>query len=241
MSNKMNWTLERVQNFWNYQSRRPELYFTFQFGGIMIRKFKKYLKSEQRILDFGCGPGFFIGHILAHYETCKGRAQVYGADVSLDSLQQVSSKYKTHPNFMDVIYLDDSFNELKNSFDVIFLIETVEHLEDPMLSNVLNQVKEYLKLGGLLIITTPNNENLDLSTIYCPACDCEFHQWQHVQSWNSKSITDMLSRQSFSIESVWATDFSFDSRSLKSILKRAIQFFRMRSVRPHLAVIAKKA
>lgn len=34
-------------------------------------------------------------------------------------------------------------------------------------------------MGGALIITTPNEENLEDNMVYCPVSNTIFHRWQH--------------------------------------------------------------
>jgi hypothetical protein len=45
-----------------------------------------------------------------------------------------------------------------------------------------------LKPGGLLVVTTPNNEDLDLGLSYSPETNTLFHRWQHVRSFRPETL-----------------------------------------------------
>jgi hypothetical protein len=57
-------------------------------------------------------------------------------------------------------------------------------------------------------VTTPNREDLELNSVYCPLSDSFFHRWQHVRSFDAAGLNDLLSRFQFErIHEQWI-DFS---------------------------------
>ncbi len=71
-------------------------------------------------------------------------------------------------------------------------IEVIEHLDDDALAEVLAVLRQLVTPDGLILITTPNDENLPKSHVFCPETGKVFHRWQHVRSWTADSLTAHL-------------------------------------------------
>ncbi len=78
----MKWTDENIKSFWDYESNFEENYFTYQVGKKVVEYFEKLLKDKYSILDFGCGPGFLVGHLLSL------DINVYGVDFSDSTIEK---------------------------------------------------------------------------------------------------------------------------------------------------------
>ncbi len=90
----MPWTSERVSRFWDYESQFPENYFTFQVGGMLADRVSSFLPASGAILDYGCGAGFLIKHLLD-----RGY-KVTGLDFSRQSMEETNSKLQKEPAFL---------------------------------------------------------------------------------------------------------------------------------------------
>jgi len=119
---------------------KDEMYKTFRDRARPISAFKK----NGRILDVGCGDGYFLKYMKDNgWET-------YGVEPG-----EVASKYAK-----DVLKVNVFNGELKEAcypdkyFDVITLFEVLEHLHNP--SANLSEIGRILKEDGLLVITVPN-------------------------------------------------------------------------------------
>lgn len=242
MSKNMQWTPEVVKRFWNHVADRdnPEEYFTYQFGSNISKTFSQFIQDNSCVLDYGCGNGFLIGHIINNFNN----GIVYGADISKSSLILVNERYTSETRFKGA-FLPQDLIAMNEKFDAIMLVETIEHLDDITLDEVFDNIKSLLRQEAILVITTPNNEVLTESEVYCPSCDHVFHRWQHVRKWdnikNSKdNLPGFLINRGFSIDHVIETDFSFNSKSpihwSKYIVKKILGY----QASPHLVVIAKK-
>ncbi len=68
------WTPESVNAFWQYHGRKKDLtgYFTYQvgFGVAAFVGHTSRLKPGATVLDYGCGPGFLIQHLLGRRVNC---------------------------------------------------------------------------------------------------------------------------------------------------------------------------
>ncbi len=63
------WTNEKISRLWNYYSQNSpynEEYFSKKVGKDIILKTEKIIGSinDKIVLDFGCGPGFLIDHLI---------------------------------------------------------------------------------------------------------------------------------------------------------------------------------
>ena len=92
-----------------------------------------------------------------------------------------------------------------NFFDIVFLVETIEHLTDIYLHTMLKKINRVLKPGGIIVVTTPNEENLEKANVHCPDCGATFHQMQHIRNWNVRKIEAL------------ANDFDFETRWCKAL------------------------
>jgi SAM-dependent methyltransferase len=92
-------------------------------------------------------------------------------------------------------------------FDVVFSVETVEHVLEHELPGFLSEIRRVLKSAGVAVITTPNNEDLATGMNFCPACGAEYHQWQHVRSWSRSTLSSALEHAGFEVEFCADLDF----------------------------------
>jgi SAM-dependent methyltransferase len=184
------WTPDRIERFWDFISSTTALednYFSKMRGRSLI----DFVSSRINIgtaLDMGCGRGDLIGYLLDDYDAC-------GVDQSPESVAAVELRFNAHPRFRGVFA---GSKDLPDAIaDTIFLVEVVEHLDDETLASVLCEARRLLKPNGHLVLTTPNDENLDAHKIICPECACVFHQWQHVRSWTTAGLTEHVRRFGF--------------------------------------------
>ncbi len=228
------WNDENIRNFWDFYSHYPEFYFTYQYGKQIASTLLPFMKTGSHVLDYGCGTGFLIQHLLS------SSFRVYGTDTSPSSLLKVAERFSGEENFGGGFEIDKivSDERLEGNFDVVCLIEVVEHLNDHHLAQVVRNIKKLLKKGGLLAITTPNEEDLSASYVYCPESKKVFHRWQHVRSWSTHSIATYLTKHDFTPKEVFTTDFSVTGPppvTVKSFVRNALTLLGMlkRNTAPH--------
>ena len=97
-----------------------------------------------RILDVGCGDGFFLRSVK------NIGWEVHGIEMSEEAVHRAKSmgvEQVTRGTFDDNSYLD-------HYFDVIRFWSVLEHIHDPVAT--LAKVNRLLKPGGLLVIQVPN-------------------------------------------------------------------------------------
>lgn len=100
-----------------------------------------------RLLDVGCGDGFFMA--LAS-ESGAGRDRMAGLELNEDAARTSRERgFECH-----AWNAEATFPFADASFDMVFAGEIIEHLVDPEV--VLAQAHRVLSQGGYLLLTTPN-------------------------------------------------------------------------------------
>jgi 2-polyprenyl-3-methyl-5-hydroxy-6-metoxy-1,4-benzoquinol methylase len=229
----LQWTGDLVRKFWNYQSRFPENYFTSLYGDRIADAVRNYVPRRARILDYACGTGALTGHLL------RSGFSVGACDLSPDSVAYVQKNHAGHPAFCGASTIDDLLAG-EERFDAVVLVELIEHVDATVLTKVLADLRKILAPDGMVIVTTPNDENLDIETVYCPCCNHTFHRWQHVRSWNGRTLAACLAAHGFEAVSTHETDFSLSQKNglVRYYLHRMLRAVRRRK-QPHLMVVAK--
>lgn len=212
VQHEIDWTPERVGRFWDYMAGTPDfeaLYFAKQAGPALIRYVGKRAAIGTAV-DMGCGRGDLIALLLG-----AGYA-AFGTDQSQASVDGVNARFRGNPLFKGAAV----GSSLRDSVaDTVFMLEVVEHMDDRALKVAIADAGRIMKSGGRLVITTPNDEDLQPAKRMCPECGAVFHHMQHVRSWTAESLSLFLSDLGFGCESVEATLLS--SRSgLKGVVDR---------------------
>ena len=116
----------------------------------------RYVKPGNRVLDFGCGPGFFTREFA---KAAGDTGQVIAADLQEEMLgiltaklgpEGLMSRITMHQCRPDSIGLPDSLN---GTFDAAFTIFVVHEVPDP--EKLFREIAALLKTGGTLFYTEP--------------------------------------------------------------------------------------
>lgn len=185
---RIQWTPELVDRFWNgfSQTRLVEFSFSKQAGRSLIVAVDHLLPREGRVLDFGAGDGYLIklmcdrGLYVAGYEPSEGRSL------------NLTSMLENYPRFLGFATQDSA-----EQYDFVMMAEVIEHILDEQLDKTLGRLSDFVKPGGILVVTTPNNEDLELGMSYCPISNTLFHRWQHVRSFTRDSLAELLADHDF--------------------------------------------
>jgi 2-polyprenyl-3-methyl-5-hydroxy-6-metoxy-1,4-benzoquinol methylase len=186
------WTPEKISRFWDNLSQQPHALancWSRQVGAALVRYVRRRVGLKGSILDFGCGPGFLIEELLAQVR----QASVLAVDSSPDSVNLVRSRFAQRTGFRGGFLSGDSeLASSKQTFDVVFFVETIEHLLPEHRAGVLASLLEFLRPGGTIVVTTPNNEILEDSIALCPDCGAVFHRMQHMSSWTAHTLSSLM-------------------------------------------------
>lgn len=195
----LDWTAGDIAAFWDWQSKnlsRQQQYFTATMAPGIVKFIKKKVLLKGDVLDYGCGAGHLLEQMLKHTGV-----NFYGLDFSADSIEETKKRIAGEPDLRQLVLIDKLPSPFKDEqFDSITLIETIEHLQDEELNETMQELLRILKPNGKVFITTPFNENLNDHLAFCPFCKSEFHQMQHMQSFNVESLIALAARHSFKVE-----------------------------------------
>jgi 2-polyprenyl-3-methyl-5-hydroxy-6-metoxy-1,4-benzoquinol methylase len=195
----LEWTPELVARFWDNAARASDLhnqYFTFQVG----REIVNFLKhatviTGRQVLDYGAGPGYLVAQLL------ECGALVTAADYSPESVRRVNERFEGRHGWQGGFQIQDGTLGVKDeTFDLITCVETIEHMFEGARRDLLKEFRRVLKPGGKVLFTTPNEEDLSRSMVFCPQCAVSFHNMQHLCAWNSETLSSLLVEGGFCVE-----------------------------------------
>ena len=197
MYHPIEWTPERIERFWNFYSANAAAqgsYFSKQYGRAILSLVRGQVRLAGPVVDLGCGPGYFLEDLLRNGLACKG------IDSSAEAVASVQARLRGRPGFLgaavgrlDRIPLEDG------EAGAVCLIEVMEHLAPELAETTYAELHRVLRPGGHLIITVPNDENLDANSVACPECGCVFHRMQHLQRFTAESLAQRMRAAGFRV------------------------------------------
>jgi len=101
-----------------------------------------------KVLDVGCGAGYFLSVLKDNNVCCKG------IEVASHLVKYCQDKGLN-------VCANELSEELDEEYDVITMFDVLEHLSDPV--STLNMIKKKLKRGGYCIAFTPIFNPLDMN------------------------------------------------------------------------------
>jgi len=146
-----------------------------------IQEMMETIPSDtQSILDVGCGNGTFVNFLV---DTFPDRFnKVIGLDTSKEALKYVKSK-KIKGTITNLPFKD-------KSFDLVTCLEVLEHLPQDDFKKGILELQRVSK--RYIIITVPNEDDLEHSLVMCPKCYCWFNPHFHMRSFGKNSLSNLF-------------------------------------------------
>lgn len=143
-----------------------------------VEEIKAKIPSDVRsILDVGCGNGFFVNSLIE---------EKYKKLVGLDSSKEALKHVKTEKILGSITNLP--FED--KSFDLLTCLEVLEHLPQEDFRKGVSELQRVSK--KYIIITVPNEDDLEHSLVMCPKCYCWFNPYFHMRSFNKQRLTNLF-------------------------------------------------
>lgn len=168
----------------------------------IIRKTQKSIKEDHpTALDVGCAYGFLMD------EANKLGQEVTGLELNQEAYSYATQKLKL--KVLNKNLLDSNFDE--GSFDVAYIIGTIEHLMDP--AKCLQEIYRIMKAGGIVVITTMDTKGIfPLYSLKPP---------EHLFYFSHDNLNNLLTKTGFYTEKV---SLHFSYYRMKDVFYRLEQF-----------------
>lgn len=111
----------------------------------LLKAVSPYFKPAGRALELGCYKGDMTEQILGYFD------HITVVEASSELCEVVLNRF---PGKIDVINSTFENVNMDDGFDVVFLVHTLEHLDDPV--EVLSKIKGWMAPRGRLFVAVPN-------------------------------------------------------------------------------------
>ncbi|MDB5210583.1 MAG: Methyltransferase type 11 [Sediminibacterium sp.] len=181
--------LQYYQEQYAYDWFQKNMFFKKWQAAHRLAKIKKHLKKSVRVLDFGCGHGFFVQQLS------KANFESYGFDIGADKIMVLSNASITNKNRLQ--------DYLETGFDVITLWHVLEHMRDH--DAVLTDLVNRLNPGGKLVIAVPNIDSLGYK-LFAQKWGWVQQPYVHINHYNMHTLKILLLKHGLSVCSVTTRD-----------------------------------
>jgi len=148
-------------------------------------------EHSKKILDIGCGGGFFLGMLKS-----AGFDQLYGCDVSTVSL---NATQKRGIKNLVKINVENNLPFGDDVFDVVICTEVFEHLFDPHV--LLSEIRRILKNDGMSIFSFPLELHISsrLRILFGKNIHNPLGVGGHIRFFRPRDIEELLHKNHFKI------------------------------------------
>jgi SAM-dependent methyltransferase len=147
-------------------------------------------RGECRILDYGCGDGKYFKHLIGLGLSAEN---IHGIEISKVRIERCHALGWTHARYLEK---GDPLPYPADTFDVVNLMEVVEHVPDTLIDSVLAEIWRVVRPHGVLIVSTPNYPIKRFYDLYDAVV---FRKWQrlrddptHVTFYNHARLARLL-------------------------------------------------
>lgn len=110
----------------------------------------EHVRAAERVLDVGCGEGWFASELL------RADVKVVGIDVAQEPLRRACARDLALD--LRLVDADGPWPLEDASFDAVWAGETIEHVADT--AGWMSEARRVLKPGGRLLLSTPAHGRL---------------------------------------------------------------------------------
>jgi 2-polyprenyl-3-methyl-5-hydroxy-6-metoxy-1,4-benzoquinol methylase len=122
----------------------------------LLKAISPYFNNSVNALELGCFQGDMTAQLLEYFE------RLTVVEASSDLCQHVAKRF---PEKIKVINSTFENADLDAVYDSIFLVHTLEHLDNPI--EILSRIKKWLAPDGRLFVAVPNATALSRQVAVC--------------------------------------------------------------------------
>lgn len=209
---------ELISNYYNGHYKHVNSKFdTKSYRKEILINYESFINKSDKILDLGCGTGFLL-RVLEN----EGYSNLWGVERDKYQFEEAKKILKISKIYHQDIF--DFFKENNQKFNVIFLMDVIEHISKEKVISMLKLIYDHLDKKSVLIIRTPNAE----SPLFCGRM--RYNDITHEIAYNQNSIKMILREAGFIDIICKPTRFNFNSlRLLLSGIIRILGNFILRT------------
>jgi SAM-dependent methyltransferase len=171
-----------------------------------LRRFVIPSSRTPRLLDFGCGLGFFLDNAF------EAGFEPTGVEFNRYALEYIRRRYAHRTvHFSDL--------DASERFDVITMFDVVEHLRDPFAT--IQSIRRMLNDNGIAVITTMDSTSF-VSRIMGKRLEDFRRIREHLFFFSRGNLVSILIKQGFDVLRVSSHGHSFELRLLANRLRTVL-------------------
>jgi len=148
-------------------------------------------RASYRILDIGCGDGKFFKFLVTNGFK---KENIYGTEVSQKRIDRCHMI-----GWSNVFWAEDFFTSGEKNFDIIIMLEVIEHVPKEKIASLLERLKVVLKHGtGFFYLTTPQYPIKRFYDFYDVLVWSHFYKFKddptHVAKYTYNELENLLNR-----------------------------------------------
>jgi SAM-dependent methyltransferase len=185
--------------------------------GFYLNKVNKIITDKGKLLEVGCGNGFFLEKALE-----MGYRDITGAEPSIEAINKASPSIQN--KIIHRVFNPNDF--ANNSFDVICFFQVIEHIVD--VNGFLSGCFSKLKNGGVFLGVGHDLDSLASRLLKdkCPIINDE-----HIYVFNRKTLRMIFEKNGFkvlevgSVANIYSLGYWLNMSPLPHFLKNIFEVF----------------
>ena len=198
----------------NYKEQIPYLIKTYLN---IIKKIKSDIAENPKVLEVGCGNGFFLKALL----DSKFTKNIFGVEPSSKMVLEADSSLRNKIKIS--IFKSNMF--AKESFDLILCFHTLDHMYDP--NEFIRNSYSMLKRNGYVIIVVHDTEGLSVKLF---GENSAIFDIEHIYLFNRKTLSKIFLRNKFKVVQIfnlinsYPLDYWIKMSGFPSFIKKSSKF-----------------
>ncbi len=156
----------------------------------LVNDIKEYLPKSPKVLEVGCGNGFFIKALIDKRFT----KNVFGIEPSKVMVSQADFSIKNKIKLN--VFKQNLYS--RNSFDLICCFHTLDHMVDP--NEFIKGAQSLLKKNGYIVIVVHDTEGLSVKLFGERSAIFDI---EHIYLFNKKTLKKIFKHNSFKVIKVF--------------------------------------